>query len=227
MSKQFLGEKTNRKENTFAVLSSMVKKNLVKTVQIPEIDQEIVELEEKIQLYEKAGFRALRNELEAQQYSLVRDLEEKKKIKQWRNKGYMVINLPGFEKYHRRRDFYSNTIVPNGFNPQEREVLAIIPITNYRGHVPEPVLKTLIDFKEENKADIENGFHILTYGVLKTIKEKVVDLGKNDPILLYKITETYSGKGHYAVVAWWGADLEQIEKALGYSSENYPNMEVV
>ena len=209
-------------EQTFKVLSNLVKRSLVRLVQIPQLDREIKELRGREELYAKAGFQSLAGNVNRQADMMEEEISQKTLVKQWREKGYLVIELDEFKKWHSRYDFYSTTIQENRFNNQLRRVLAIIPAQRYTGSVPDTVLETVVRFKEEHGlTEWDNGkFHVLTSGVLKDIKENVVK--QLDPILLYKLSSGYSGAGYYAVVAWWGADIAEIEDALGLSHTDFP-----
>ena len=213
-------------EQTFKILSDLVKKNLVQTVQVPELDQEIAELRIKESLYIEAGFQSLANNTSQQAIRMEKEIEQKTLVKQWREKGYLVIKLGSFEKWHPRFDFHSTTIEKNRGDNQLRRVLALIPIEGYVGYVPETVLETVISFKKEHaldKGDNEK-FHILTSGLLKNIKQNAV--GRQDPLLLYNMAASWHGDGYYVVVAWWGADLDEIEAALGFDRKEYPALSV-
>ena len=210
-------------DKVFQVLSSLVKKNLVKEVTVPDIRAEITALRETKEVYERAGFEALATSESHQSLLLLREEIEKKAQLRWRERGYLVITLPAFEKGHQRHPMYSTTMKNNHFNNQLREVLAIIDVSGYKGHVPMSVVETLVDFKEEFDAGNGN-FKILTYGVLNDIKNDVV--GIQDPLLLYKIGSGFRGGGTFAVVAWWGADIEDIERALSWVHSGYPNLAV-
>jgi len=213
-------------EQTFKILSDLVKKNLVQTVQVPELDQEIAELKAKETLYEQAGFTSLANGAALQTREMKKEILRKSAVKEWREKGYLVINLGRFEKWHPRFDFHSTTIEKHRGDNQLRRVLALIPIEGYVGHVPETVLETVISFKKEHALDEGDNekFHILTSGLLKNIKQNAV--GRQDPLLLYNIAASWHGGGYYVVVAWWGADLDEIEATLGFDRQEYPALSV-
>ncbi len=211
-------------DKTFQVLASLVKKNLVKEVTVPDIKADITALREKKEIYNKAGFNALATTQGHQSLMLLQEELEKKLQLRWRERGYLVITLPEFEKRHQRFPMYSTTIKKGIFHHnQGREVLALIEVSGYKGAVPMSVVETLVDFKEEFEAE-KGIFKILTYGVLSDIKQNVV--GVKDPLLLYKLHGSRFGGGSYAVVAWWGADIEDIERALGWVRSGYSNLSV-
>lgn len=211
-------------DKTFQVLSSLVKKNLVKEVTVPDVQDEIQALTSKRELYERAGFRALASNSSSNASVLKERVEEKKLALLWRERGYLVITLPEFEKRHQRYPMRSTTIRKPPMNKrQDHEVLALIDVEGYKGSVPMEVVETVANFTEEFNTYPGN-LKILTYGVLGDIKKNVV--GVKDPLVLHQISSDWSGGGTYAVVAWWGADIEDIERALNWVRSGYSRLSV-
>lgn len=109
----------------------------------------------------------------------------------------------------------------------------IIPTQDFIGDVPTPVLSQIIEFQQEYFGEVseksntyyrmQNAFSILT--VENSIgKLNSLSAARQDPLVLYRPVSDHwlNPSGYYGVIAWWGADVEDVEKALGLGKESFP-----
>ena len=231
--------------NAFNTLVQLVKETKSGQVIVPEVRTEVEETKPKLEILEKAGFTAIHEELDRK----VRSLEKREKqallTNQLVNEGYLILDIPYYFKNgwnHKRSAFVkpiqkkiTRTIEESNFwgtKSSKKEVHEWIPSGqslvlcqhyNWMGDVPISVAETLIEFQEKhNLKNSHTDFHILSVLPSDQISRYVTQV---DPLLLYSI-DGHEGS-QFAVLAWWGADIEIIEQELGLTKESFKAVKIL
>jgi len=231
--------------NTFSTLAQLVKERKSGQVVVPDVRNEVETIRPKLEILEKAGFSAIHAELDNQ----VRNLERSEKIALMTNRlvndGYLIIDIPYYFKngWQYKTGVFVKPILIETSQPQEinsflgfnRRIkwrtgwvesdhsLMLCQHYEWRGEVPVSVAETLIEFKE--KYGLENAhtdFQILAVLPNDQIREYVKQV---DPLLLYAIDG--HGGSRFAVLAWWGTDIETIEHELELDRESFRSVKIL
>jgi len=212
--------------NGFTTLSELVREKRKGTVTVPQVSEQITEYSERQEAMDAAGFTASANQARGKE----RELSEIQTVavltNQLINDGYLVLDVPyyftGGWQYGNR--FFSKPIESIqevktkalfGSKLEKKRIdtgysLVLCNHYDWKAEVPISVARTLIEFKEKYVQENESGrFHVLS--VLPT---EQIDfyIQSQDPLLLFQLGG--HGNSRFAVVAWWGADIEAIEREL-------------
>jgi len=231
--------------NAFNTLVQLVKETKSGKVIVPEVRTEVEETKPKLEMLEKAGFTAIHEELDRK----VRSLEKREKqallTNQLVNEGYLILDIPHYFKngWNRRNGAFvkpiqkkiTRTIEESNFwgtQSSKKEVhewidsshsLVLCQHYDWMGDVPISVAETLIEFQENhNLQNSVTSFHILSVLPSDQISRYVAQV---DPLLLYSI-DGHEGS-QFAVLAWWGADIETIEQELGLTRESFKAVKIL
>ena len=231
--------------NAFSTLAQLVKERKSGQVVVPDVRNEVETIKSKLEILEKAGFTAIHTELESQVRILEREEQNALMTNRLAIDGYLIIDIP----YHFKKgwDYRSPVFVKpiqkkitrtvevsnwwgTKTHPEERHEwkqteysLMLCNHYNWRGGVPISIAETLIEFQE--KYELKNAstdFHILAVLHNEEIGSYV---RQADPLLLYSI-DGHAGS-RFAVLAWWGADIETIEKELELDRKSFRAVKIL
>jgi len=229
----------------FTTLAQLVKETKSGQVVVPDVRNEVESIKPNLSVLQRAGFSAIHDELDLQ----VRKMERDEKTALFTNRlvedGYLILDIPFYfkngwsyeysafvkpiqKKITRTQDF-SNFW---GTHTTKKEIsewieseysLVLCQHYNWRGGVPVSVAETLIEFRE--KYGLEDA--VLDFKVLSVLPNSQIGdyVQQVDPLLLYSLNGSEGSR--FAVVAWWGADVEAIEKELGLDRESFRAVKVL
>jgi len=234
--------------NQFQTLSTLVKDSQVQVVTREEVTSEIEALSRREELLADAGFSDQAWNITREMNKLEQEQITENELKYWQDKGYLVIKIKDMRRWVnnqtynvRTKTFYTEReYMKRGRFFQKRvkeripsKLLALIETGDYIAEVPDQILRKAAQFRQEALMLRGDGYPGIQTYILTVIKpEQLKNVASErvlDPLLLYRPYETRSHldlQGNFVVVGWWGADIEEIEQALGLTRDNYPAVEI-
>jgi len=230
--------------NAFNTLVQLVKETKSGQVIVPDIKNEVAETKPRIDIMKKAGFTAIHDEMDRRVRTLERQEKRSLLINRLVNEGYLILDIPYYYKngWNRKRGAFvkpiqkkiTRTIEESNFwgtQSSKKEIhewinsdhsMVICEHYNWNGGVPVSVAETLIEFKESHGLNVFADFYVLSVLPNEKIGEYVKQV---DPLLLYSIDGQEGSR--FAVLAWWGADIEIIEQELGLTRESFKAVKIL